>query len=375
MTAPGESRTSAVGTRLEGTVGPVAHGGHCVLRPEDGPVVFVRHALPGERVVVEVTEGREGDRSWRGDAVEVLEASPDRVEAPCPYAGPGLCGGCDFQHVDLAAQRRLKTSVVHEQVARLADLDTTGLMAQVEAVPGDLDGLRWRTRQRYVDLGDGRRGMRKHRSHDVVEVGDCRIDAHGRVPTEELHTVRGVRFSVAEDGFWQVHPGAADVLVDTVLAWGAPQPGETALDLYAGVGLFARFLAEAVGEQGRVGLVEGGREAVRHARRNLDGVPARWEAVAGDVGRVLSRPRGELLSGPVDLVVLDPPREGARRPVVREVARRRPSRVVYVACDPAALARDTAYLQEEGYTLERLRGLDLFPMTHHVECVALYTRT
>ena len=112
-----------VGSRLEGVVGPVAHGGHCVLRQEDGPVVFVRHTLPGERVVVEITEGAEGDRFWRGDAVEVLEASPDRVEAPCRFSGPGLCGGCDLQHVRLPAQRALKAGVVREQMVRLAGLE------------------------------------------------------------------------------------------------------------------------------------------------------------------------------------------------------------------------------------------------------------
>ena len=123
-----------------------------------------------------------------------------------------------------------------------------------------------------------------------------------------------------------------------------------------------------------VGLVEGDRTAVSHARTNLATLPGRWEAVSGDVERVLARPRGDLLSGPVDLVVLDPPRQGARRKVVREVARRTPRRIAYVACDPAALARDTAYLREAGYSLASLRALDLFPMTHHVECVALFHR-
>lgn len=368
MSAPGPSH---VGTRLEGVVGPVAHGGHCVLRPETGPVVFVRHALPGERVVVEVTEGVEGDRFWRGDAVTVLEPSPDRVEPPCPFSGPGRCGGCDLQHVSLPAQRALKASVVREQMQRLAGLDVP---VDVEAVSGDVDGLRWRTRQRYVDLGDGRLGMRKHRSHEVVEVDDCCIDAHGRVPASELHTVRGVEFSVADDGFWQVHPGAASTLVSAVLDALQPQPGEKVLDLYAGVGLFARFLGDAVGRTGSVGLVEGERTAVAHARTNLATLPGTWEAVSGDVERVLSRPRGPLLSGPVDLVVLDPPRQGARRKVVREIARRTPRAVAYVACDPAALARDTAYLREAGYELTSLRAFDLFPMTHHVECVALLQR-
>ena len=175
--------------------GPVAHGGHCVARlPEpESRVVFVRHALPGERVVVEITEGTDGDRFWRGDAVRSSYPSADRVEPPCPYAGPGLCGGCDFQHVALPAQRDLKTAVVREQLVRLGRLDAdsdlvTGL--HVEAVPvagRDDDGLRWRTRQRYAVLPDGRPAMRAHRSHELVAVDDCLIAAEGarrrRAPT------------------------------------------------------------------------------------------------------------------------------------------------------------------------------------------------
>src|SRR6476469_9766475 len=196
---------SRVGQRFEAVVGPVAHGGHCIVRlPEpEARVVFTRHALPGERVVVEITEGTEGDRFWRGDAVEVLEASPDRVTPPCPVAGPDGCGGCDFQHVALPAQRGLKAAVVAEQLRRLAGLEVD---VQVEAVPGDRDGLRWRTRQRYARLPDGSRAMRKHRSHELVKVDDCLIAAPGGPST----TVRGRAFSVAADGFWQVHPGAPD---------------------------------------------------------------------------------------------------------------------------------------------------------------------
>ena len=156
-TPRGESR---VGARFEVEVGAVAHGGFCVARL-DGRAVFVRHALPGERVVVEITEGTEGDRFWRADAVAILSADPDRVEAPCPYAGPDACGGCDFQHVTLDRQRRLKGEVVSEQLRRLAGLD---LEVMVEPVPGDVGGLHWRTRQRYVELPDGGRGLRKHRS-------------------------------------------------------------------------------------------------------------------------------------------------------------------------------------------------------------------
>ncbi len=367
---------SLVGERFEVEVGPVAHGGHCVARAgAESRVVFVRHALPGERVVVEITEGTEGDRFWRADAVEVLAASPDRIEAPCPFAGPDRCGGCDFQHVRLDRQRALKAEVVREQLRRLAGLDVE---VEVEAVPGDEHGLRWRTRQRFVPLPGGGRGLRKHRSHDVVEIDDCLITAHDAVveeggfetgasrlpgPPSPNHAVRGHGFAVAADGFWQVHPGAPEVLVGTVLDLLGPQPGESALDLYAGVGLFARFLLDAVGAAGRVVAVEADREAAGNAGTNCPGAEVR----AGAVEHVLATTYQE----PFDLVVLDPPRTGARRKVVGQVAERGPRAIAYVACDPAALARDVAFFAEYGYGLAALRAFDLFPMTHHVECVAL----
>lgn len=355
---------SVIGQRFEVEVGPVAHGGHCVARvptPDGSRVVFVRHTLPGERVVVELTEGTEGDRFWRGDAVEVLEPSPDRVTAPCPYAGPGLCGGCDFQHVALDAQRRLKADVVREQLRRLAGLEVEVV---VEQVPGDVDGLGWRTRQRYVDLGAGRVGMRKHRSHDVVPVDRCLLEA----PAGPSYVVRGHEFQVAgeETAFWQVHPGAPEALVGAVLDALAPAPGESALDLYAGVGLFSRFLLEAVGPEGRVVAVEGDPAASALSLQNCPGLEAR----AGDVGAVLASTH----DAPVDLVVLDPPRVGAKRAVVEQVVARAPRAVAYVACDPAALARDVAIFAEHGYRLTGLRAFDLFPMTHHVECVARLVR-
>jgi tRNA/tmRNA/rRNA uracil-C5-methylase (TrmA/RlmC/RlmD family) len=355
-----------VGERFEAEVGPVAHGGHCVVR-HDGRVVFVRHALPGERVVVRVTEGADGDRFWRGDAVSVRSASPDRVPAPCPAAGPGLCGGCDFQHVKPEAQRALKASVVREQLRRLAGLD---LEVTVEEVP---PALRWRTRMRYVALPGGARGLHVHRSDEVVAVDDCLIDAGlppGSSPAEveTVETAHGTHeFRVDPDGFWQSHVDAPRVLVEAVLSVLRPQLGETVLDLYAGVGLFSAFLADAVGPTGVV-AVEGSRVACGDARANL---PASVRVEHGTVDRVLRTAYDESF----DLVVLDPPREGARRKVVTQIADRAPRAVAYVACDPAALARDLATFAELGYSLRSLRAFDLFPMTHHVECVALLAPT
>ena len=390
----------------------MAHGGHCVARvpaPGDGSdgtmrVVFVRHALPGETVVLEVTEGAEKDRFWRADAVEVVAPSPDRVQPPCPHAGPGLCGGCDFQHVALGRQRALKAEVVREQLRRVGhiDLDELGLDLVVESVPGDHDGLHWRTRVRLALDDQGRVGMRAHRSHRLVPLEgaeDCRIAAPGArveittgstdaetvlaepagtpgAPVREAVAAAEVehRFDVAADGFWQVHPGAPAALVETVLALLAPRPGERALDLYAGVGLFARFLVDAVGPTGEVVAVEGDPVAASHAADNLVGLPAR--VLAGRVDAVLEAEADRSASGrvDVDLVVLDPPREGTRRDVVDLVVARGPRAVAYVACDPAALARDLRRFVDQGYRLTRLRAFDAFPMTHHVECVALLER-
>lgn len=385
---------SRVGERFEVEVGPVAHGGHCVARLPDpeSRVVFVRHALPGERVVVEVTDGNDGDRFWRGDAVEVVDPSDGRVAPPCPYAGPGLCGGCDFQHVAVPVQRDLKTAVVREQLVRLGRLDpasalVTGLHVEAVPVPGrEDDGLRWRTRQRYAVLPDGRPAMRAHRSHELVPVDDCLIAAEHARPRPTAEPVRNGEwspgepevmtshdvtvgttthpFGVASDGFWQVHPAAPEVLVGAVLEALDPQPGERALDLYAGVGLFARFVGGRT--DARVVAVEADRTACTHARANLAALD-RAVVECGPVDRVLRAGYDE----PFDVVVLDPPREGAKRAVVEQVVDRRPRAVAYVACDPAALGRDVAIFAEHGYELTGIRAFDLFPMTHHVECVAL----
>jgi tRNA/tmRNA/rRNA uracil-C5-methylase (TrmA/RlmC/RlmD family) len=386
--------SSWLGRRFEVEVGAVAHGGHCVARHE-GRVVFVRHALPGERVVVSVTEDRSGS-FCRGDAVSVLSASPDRVPAPCPVAGPGGCGGCDWQHASWAAQRSLKADVVAEQLRRLARLDVP---VTVEELPGG--PLRWRTRVRLTVSDDGRPGFRAHRSHRVVPVSDCPISAFGTVDEvadrswppgasltvavdanaethvsvddagSEVAVERAARreWRVSADGFWQAHPDAADVYTELVSSWASLRPGESAWDLYAGVGLFASVLASAVGPSGSVMAVESFRPAAVEAGANLADLP-QVRVFAGKVESVLRAGEGP----DPRVVVLDPPRKGAGREVVTAIADREPSRVVYVACDPAALARDVATFADHGYALEELRAFDAFPMTHHVECVALLAR-
>lgn len=397
-----EPRTM-VGTQVTLDVERVAHGGWCIAH-NDGRVVLVRHTLPGERVVARITEGDESSRFWRADAVEVLVAAADRVDPPCPYAGPGACGGCDWQHVNVPGQRTLKSQVVREQFRRLA-----GLEVEVEVEPvRDDDGLDWRTRVRFAVDDSGRAGFHRHRSHEVLPVDDCLI-AHPDVAAADVlarswdgadavavavsnrgeRTVwtqagrrrpRTTRVSgtarvreevgertwrVSAEGFWQVHPQAAATLLDAVIGAAQVVPGDRVLDLYSGVGLFAGPLGTQVGEAGAVVAVESSTQAVRDARRNLYHQP-QVELVAERVDRALTR----VLPGRADVVVLDPPRAGARVKVVGEIAARAPRTVVYVGCDPAALARDVATFARHGYRVAALRAFDLFPMTHHVECVA-----
>ncbi len=430
------AETSRVGEEHTVEVGPVAHGGHCVARTEEGQVLFVRHTLPGERVRVRVTEGHTASRFLRADAVEVLEASKDRVPAPCPFSGPGRCGGCDWQHAKPGAQRRLKAEVLTEQLQHLAGLTPEDVRwdGTVEPAPGDKvpagEVPAWRTRVQYAVDADGHAGLRRHRSHEVEPVDRCLIAAPGvselgiekhrwpqiasveataatgsndrqvvltpapggRLPLVELdrpvsvlrigekdkalHRVHGrpyVReraedhtWRVSAGGFWQVHPQAAELLVDTVMRGLTPRKGEMALDLYCGAGLFAGALAGRLGEQGAVLGIESGKQAAEDARHNLAGFP-RVRVEQGKVDAVL--PRTGITEA--DLVVLDPPRTGAGKQTVRHIAGLAPRRIAYVACDPAALARDLAYFRDAGYVPHFLRAFDLFPMTHHMECVAI----
>jgi tRNA/tmRNA/rRNA uracil-C5-methylase (TrmA/RlmC/RlmD family) len=418
--------TYQTGQVVEVTAGDTAHGGWCVARPADGPVVFVRHALPGERVLARITEVT--TRLARAEAVEILVASPDRVTPPCPHARPGGCGGCDWQHAALPAQRSLKAAVIRQQLRRMAGIDRE---ITVEALPGDQEGLGWRTRVQFAVRGDGVAGLRAHRSHRVIDVGECLI-AHraitdlaltgrrwpGETSVEALvstgsgeravivspgrsagpageplaadavlrraasrnHRLTPVRgrgylsqhaagrdWRVSAGAFWQVHPAAADALTDAVLASLQPRPGDVALDLYCGAGLFAGVLAQAVGPGGTIIGVEADDAAVRDARHNLREWP--WARVhRGDVAAVLARGGFP----PARLAVADPPRSGLAREVIDYLgtAGNGVDRLAYVSCDPATLARDIGLLAGRGWALDGLRAFDAFPMTHHVECVA-----
>ena len=395
-------------------VGEVAAGGWCVARIADqdqerdgGFVVFVRHALPGEVVRAVVTQRT--SQFARADAVEIVRGAAERVRPPCPYARPGGCGGCDWQHASLPAQRALKAQVVSQQLRRIAAIDWP---VTVEALPPDTGGLGWRTRVRFAVDSDGQAGLRKHRSSEVVAISDCLI-AHPLVAQAEVTRKRwpdaesvevaasprngqravivrravagqqhrrpasssrfltqhaaGRDWRVSAAGFWQVHPAAADTLAAEVLAALEPRPGETALDLFCGAGLFAGLLAAAVGPSGQVIAVEQDKAAVADARHNLRATP--WARVhRGDAAEVIGRigPSG------ASVAVLDPPRSGARSALVSILcAAPGLRRIAYVSCDPATLARDLSAFARHQWRLTSLRAFDAFPMTHHVECVAI----
>jgi tRNA/tmRNA/rRNA uracil-C5-methylase (TrmA/RlmC/RlmD family) len=478
----------AVGQTVEVTTVDVAQGGWCVARPDGLPVLFVRHALPGERVLARVTEVT--SRFARADAIEVREASPDRVEPPCPNAHPGGCGGCDWQHASLPAQRALKAAVIAQQLRRVAGLELDGEIT-VEALPGDeagaiqpaataetasaseagQPGLGWRTRVQFAVRPDGLAGLRAHRSHEVVDIGDCPI-AHpairdlglldyswegagtveaaagspeqghqdrvviltraGRAPrgrrapgsvpghgaardergrdtrvrseakavelfpqdavdsveaesvlirsAHRLTPVRGRQYltqfavgrhwQVNAGGFWQVHPAAADTLSEAVVGALEPKPGDSALDLYAGAGLFAGVIAPLVGADGSVTAIESDAAAVRDARANLDVYP--WVAVHRNDVALAVADRG---LPQARLVVADPPRAGLAREVVDYLTGASGAeRFAYVSCDPATLARDLGLLIAGGWRVDGLRAFDAFPMTHHVECVVTLSR-
>ena len=399
MSPRGRSSLS-VGDRFSVTIEKIAHGGHFIARHE-GAVIFVRHAIPGEDCTIEITSV--GTSFNRADVISVESASTDRVSAPCRYAHRQGCGGCDFQHIAPARQRVLKGDVITEQFARIAKMD---ISVEVEEISAPLG---WRTRCAAVTTKAGALGFYQARSHSITPVDDCRIlvpemkfaelSARGAKADQRIeislsntgertiatantreetpvrtsdgpdvahYEIAGRVLEVSQKSFWQSHKDAPRVLTEVVREFAQVVPGDHVLDLYGGVGLFTAALLSEVGSEGAIDLVEGSKSATADARRNF-AEDSNVSIHTGDVAKILPR------FSQANVIVLDPPREGAGKEVIGECARLLPRTIVYVACDPAALARDVSYLREHGYTLQKLRAFDLFPMTHHIECVALLT--
>ena len=391
------AKSFAVGEHLSVSIEKVAHGGHFIARHE-GQVIFVRDAIPGEIVGVVITST--GSSFYRADVVEVITPSPDRVAPPCEYSHSGGCGGCDFQHIDVARQRQLKADVIIEQFARIAKRKVNVVVEEVG------EPLHWRTRISSATDDEGRIGLYASRSHTVIPVRDCLIATAGvnyaelamrtwpkksRVeisvssagersiaiapavrgskarltqgPQVLQENIYGHDLEVTHTSFWQSHEKAPVIL--TAIVRQHVVENDAVLDLYGGVGLFTAAVIDIIGEGGHVDLIESSSSATADARRNFAQMP-NVAVHVGDVERKLDAVER------ADVVILDPPREGAGRNVLAKIGQFHPRTIVYVACDPAALARDCRFLEEMGHTMVSLRAFDLFPMTHHVECVAIF---
>ena len=387
-----------IGQIVELQIGPIAHGGHFVAR-YNGQVIFVRHGISDELVKMKITAV--SAKIAHADVVEVVTPSPDRISPPCVYAG--RCGGCDFQHINIEKQRDLKVSIVKEQFLRIGkiDLDLLGIDLKISAVE-PVDGLHWRTRMDFAVSPNGQIGFFGARSNEVVEIKDCliadsRMDVTGlanrnwksdaRVevavsstnevsvmrsgrsisgPTQIVEQVGGNSFKIAPNAFWQSHKAAPVELVKAVMTLLEIKKNDHICDLYSGVGLFAAALLKEVSDLGFVTLIESDKTAVADARRifaNKQNVKILQGLVAQQLP-IVKR---------ADLILLDPPRTGAGEVVVKQMVKFGPRKILYVACDPAALARDAKTLAESGYKLDHIQAFDLFPMTQHIECVASFS--
>ncbi|MBP1820919.1 class I SAM-dependent RNA methyltransferase [Mycobacterium sp. OAE908] len=391
------------------TAGPPANGGSCVARHE-GRVVFVRYALPGETVKVRVV----GDHGsyWHADVVEVIEPSPDRVDSLCPIAGVDGAGCCDLAFAQPEATRRLKGAVVANQLARLGGYQWLDEDSAVAEPVGDGEATGWRTRVRLDTTAEGTAGFHRYHSSELVTELDCAQLPAGMLdglndwrwpPGAQLHVVvdddgerhivqsgprtgRKTTTLVAEGryeavqrvgervwrvpvtAFWQSHRDAAAVYSELVAGWAQLDPGMTAWDLYGGAGVFAAVLAQGVGERGKVVTVDTSRGASRSARAAMADLG--WVSVVTDsVRRALSTQTER-----ADVAVLDPPRSGAGREVIDMLAAAEVPRVIHIGCEAASFARDIGLYLGAGYSVEDLRVFDSFPLTHHVECVAVLTR-
>lgn len=401
-----------LGKELTLNIEKVAHGGIFVARHE-GRVIFVSHTLPGEKVRARVFEDKGGSFA-RAETVEVLEASPHRVKHVWKAAADGAVGGAEFGHIDLNYQLELKADVIEEALSRMAGIT---MRPVVEQAPGDdlANGLGYRTRvQLHVDeLGNV--GPYRERTHQVVEVrdlplavedirelglhlknwsgvrkieiassntGNIQYSVDKKVKGDERLVERagGRTFRITGGGFWQVHRKAADILttaVNEAIAKAGFDKTADNLDLYGGVGLFAGTIAAKFGVDSVITTVEAFKTATEDAKLNLADLP-NVRAILAPTERFLDeRVSSHVKNGSPETaatVILDPPRAGAGAKVVGQVLALKPKHIVYVACDPIALARDLKPLTEGGYELASLRAFDLFPHTHHVEAVASLIR-
>ncbi|MBI5959797.1 MAG: class I SAM-dependent RNA methyltransferase [Chloroflexi bacterium] len=404
---------------IELTLQEMVHGGQALARHERR-TIFIPYGIPGERIRARLTETHE--RYAFAEVVEILEPSPQRVTPRCPHFGPGLCGGCHFQHIDYAAQPAYKRDVVIDQLKRIGGIENPTVHPTI-ASP---DAWNYRAHVTFHRDSLGNLCFVGTDNETLIPIEECHImrpellallDELNLEEIEQLervrlqtgsdgdlmvmistrddeapelevnmpvsinlllsdnepvnligasnttYTVRGRRFRVTAGGFFQVNLPQAETLVDLALQKLDLQGSESVLDLYAGVGLFTAFLAERAA---LVTSVESYPPAVTDADENLaefDNV----DLIEGNVEDVL-----EELEERYDAAVIDPPRTGLERAALDALITLEPDRIVYVSCEPATLARDAKRLLSRGYRLVDVTPVDMFPQTFHIECVAYF---
>lgn len=369
-----------VGQRITLDLIDMAPGGEALGRYE-GMVVFVPFGLPGEQVEVEIIEQKRN--FGRGRVVQVLQAAPARAQPRCKYFG--VCGGCEWQQIDYAAQVQFKTKIVREQLTRIGKLNEPNVLPCIHSP----EAYGYRNHARLARSAQGKPGYRAAGSHDVIEVDDCPILEE--TVNAQLHQIAGqdvklasaeldisttsptiqvgaFTYQVAPGAFFQVNTQVADLLVAEVLAALALRGKERVLDLYCGVGLFT--LPVAAQAKAVIG-VEANAVATEDARHNAAPFP-QVKIITDTVENALKRK--EIRQQRWDAVVVDPPRAGVERKALDQIVALQPPKLVYVSCDPATLARDAKVLCDSGYALLVAQPLDMFPQTHHVETVAVFSK-
>lgn len=394
-------------------------GGDALGRLPDGRPVFVPFAFEGEKAIVEVQDDEQ--TYCRGRMVNLLQASPDRIEPRCPHFGE--CGGCHYQYVNYSAQTRIKQQIVVDQLRRIGKIENP-LVEQI--IPSEKE-WNYRNIVQFAVSPNGKPGYQRSNSKQVVEIKECFLPSEGinqvwpeldldpetgleRIILREgldgdiLLTLEGASsdapefgvdfpisavyqgdgnevllsgtpytfmqvkeqvFRVSAGSFFQVNLPQAEKMVDQVLKLLDLSSSDTVLDCYCGVGLFSRFVAPLVKRLVGVELSESAYEDFAVNLDEFDNV----ELYVGSAQQILPG-----LKLKPEAVIVDPPRAGLEKPALDAIIAMQPQKLVYVSCDPSTLARDVRRLVEKGYRLISVTPLDLFPQTYHVETIILMTK-
>ena len=385
-----------VGDIIPLDIGTIANGGHFIAR-HNNQIIFVWHSITGERANVKITAVN--SKFAFGDAVEILKKSKDRVNAPCKYAHPEGCGGCDFQHIDIKTQLNFKKIVIQDQFKRIAKIDINPDLISADSN----SGLNWRSRLNLGISENKKLGLRSHKSNKIIEIDEClialkeinnldvfnkhwennnniKISCSSENDITISHSGKKIsgsdklqevvwdnKFNISPQSFWQSHKSAPGIILEQVLKFANIKKGERVCDLYGGVGLFTLPISKIIGENGEVHLIETNKACIDDANEmfaDLKNIFIHHGTVEQKLGSIKK----------IDTIILDPPRNGISKQVINQMIEKKPHTIVYVSCNPSTLARDTKILLNNKYELTNVVGLDLFPMTHHVECVTSFSK-